>query len=131
MQTRLKSFASLTALALTSLTLATTAALTPTTAMTENWQPLDAPAITQALTARILAYKDGATQQFNADGSTVYTTDHESTGAWRVDGPQFCSEWPPSDKWSCYDMAVREGGLDLRFTAGDGSESVGRYVDLK
>ena len=125
MQTRLKSLASLTGLALT------TAALTPSTAMAENWHPLDAPAITQALTARMVAYDGGATQQFNADGSTTYTTTHVSYGAWRVDGTQYCSQWPPSDKWSCYDVAASDDGLDLRFTAGDGSESVGRYVDLK
>ncbi len=126
MQTRLKTLANLTAMAL-----CTTATLAPTTAMAENWHPLDAPAIAQALTARVVAYKDGATQQFNADGSTTYTTTHPSHGAWRVTGPQYCSQWPPSDKWSCYDMAVSENGLDLRFTAGDGSESVGRYIDLK
>ena len=30
-----------------------------------------------------------------------------------------------------YDVAASADGLDLRFTAGDGSESVGRYIDLK
>ena len=116
---------------LTAIAFSLTVALGPTTATAEDWQPLDAPAITLALTARTLAYKDGATQQFNADGSTIYTTDRDSIGAWRVEGPQYCSQWPPSDRWSCYDMTVSESGLDLRFTASDGSESVGRYVDLK
>ena len=96
-----------------------------------NWQPLDAPAITLALTARTLAYKDGATQRFNEDASTIYTTTHPSTGAWRVERNQYCSQWPPSDRWSCYDVARSADGLDLRFTAGDGSGSVGRYIDLK
>lgn len=106
-------------------------ALLPSIAMADDWQSLDAPAIKAALTARLLIYTDGATQQFNADGSTTYTTTRMSYGTWRIEANQYCSQWPPSDRWSCYDMAVSESGLDLRFRAGDGSESVGRYVDLK
>ena len=120
---------------LTAIAFSLTVALGPTTATAEDWQPLDAPAITLALTARTVAYKDGykdgATQRFNEDASTIYTTTHPSKGAWRVERNQYCSQWPPSDRWSCYNVARSEGGLDLRFTAGDGSESVGRYVDLK
>jgi hypothetical protein len=103
----------------------------PTIALAQDWHPLNAPEIKTALTARTLAYDTTATQQFNEDGSTLYTTDHVSSGAWRIDGPQYCSQWPPSDRWSCYDVAVSESGLDLRFTAGDGSQSIGRYIDLK
>ena len=99
--------------------------------MAEDWQPLDAPAATLAPTARTVAYEGGATQQFNTDGSTIYTTTHPSKGAWRVERNQYCSQWPPSDRWSCYNVALSADGLDLRFTAGDGSESVGRYVDLQ
>ena len=116
---------------LTAIAFSLTVALGPTTAMAEDWLPLDAQAITLALTARTVAYKDGATQRFNEDASTIYTTPHPSTGAWRVERNQYCSQWPPSDRWSCYDVALSADGLNLRFTAGDGSESVGRYVDLK
>ena len=108
-----------------------TLAVLPAMALAQDWQPLDAASLKAALTARTMAYDGGATQQFNADGSTIYTTDHPSTGAWRIDGPQYCSQWPPSDRWSCYTVARSEDGLDLRFTAGDGGESVGRYVDLR
>lgn len=103
----------------------------PTIAVAEDWQLLDATTLNAALTARTVAYTGGATQQFNADGSTTYTTDHPSHGAWRIDGTQYCSQWPPSDRWACYEVARSADGLDLRFTAGDGSESVGRYVDLQ
>lgn len=106
-------------------------AILPTTAMAEGWQSLDAASIKSALTARGVVYDGGDTQQFNGDGSTIYTTDRASSGAWRVDGAQYCSQWPPSDRWSCYDVARSADGLDIRFTAGDGSESVGRYVDLQ
>ena len=113
---------------LTALAFGLTVALGLTTATAEDWQPLDAPAITLA---RTVAFKDGATQQFNTDGSTIYTTTHPNTGAWRVERNQYCSQWPPSDRWSCYDVVISADGLDLRFTAGNGSESVGRYVDLE
>ena len=116
---------------LTALAFSLTVALGPTTAMAEDWQPRDAPAITLALTARTVAYDDGATQGFNEDASTIYATTHPSIGAWRVERDQYCPQWPPSDRWSCYDVALSADGLDLRFTAGDGSVSVGRYVDLK
>ena len=109
----------------------TAAPLLATTAKADDWQPLDAVSIKTALAARKVTYKDGATQQFNADGSTTYTANRPSKGRWRIDGPQYCSQWPPSDQWSCYDVAISGAGLDLRFTAADGSESVGRYVDLK
>ena len=49
---------------LTALAFGLTVALGPTTATAEDWQPLDAPAITLAMTARTVAYKDGATQRF-------------------------------------------------------------------
>ena len=101
------------------------------TAFAESWRALDAVEIRQALVARTVAYAEGATQQFNADGSTVYSAASASSGKWRVTGPQYCSLWPPSDKWSCYDVSLGANGLDLRFTSAPGGETVGRYIDLK
>jgi hypothetical protein len=98
-------------------------------AQAQDWQPLDGKAIKTALTARLLAYEDGTTQQFDADGSTIYTADKPSNGQWRVEGDQYCSVWPPSDRWSCYDIARSVDGLGIRFTGGDGSESTGKYID--
>ena len=86
---------------LTALALGPTVALCPTTATAEDWQHLTAQAIKLALTARVVALDGGATQRFNEDASTIYTTTHPSTGAWRIDGPQYCSQWPPPDRWSC------------------------------
>lgn len=105
--------------------------LLPKIALAEDWQPLDGDAIKTALSARLLTYEDGSTQQFNPDGTTTYTAEKLSSGQWRVEGAQYCSQWPPSDRWSCYDVARSEAGLDLRFAAGDGSETIGRYTDLK
>lgn len=96
----------------------------------EGWQPLSGPQITAALAARHLVYDGGATQQFDQDGSTTYDAGSPSLGRWRVEGDRYCSVWPPSDLWACYAVDRSADGLDLRFTAGDGSSSVGRYDDL-
>lgn len=96
----------------------------------DGWIPLDGAGIGKALSARHLAYEGGATQQFNADGSTDYESARTSHGSWRVEGDRYCSTWPPSDRWACYRVERSTDGLSLRFIAGDGSAAVGRYDDL-
>ncbi|WP_309667381.1 hypothetical protein [Tabrizicola sp.] len=91
----------------------------------EPWRGLTGPEITTALSERVLQYADGTRQDFMADGRTLYG--EESWGSWRVEGDEYCSVWPPSDRWACYSVEIR--GLELRFTDG-GEPSVGRYVDL-
>jgi hypothetical protein len=102
--------------------------LAATPAIAEDWTVLTGDQIRTALTARLLVYEGGARQQFNADGTTRYESPDVSHGQWRVTGDRYCSQWPPSDRWACYDVAAQ--GVDIRFTAGDGSVSTGRYADL-
>lgn len=99
-------------------------AMLPGVAEAEDWVVLDGPAITAALTARVLQYEDGAVQNFFADGRTLYEAPAASWGVWRVQGAQYCSVWPPSDRWACLDVAAR--GLEIRF----GADGIGHYVDL-
>jgi hypothetical protein len=97
--------------------------------LAEDWRLLDDPGITAALSARVLQYQDGATQNFFADGRTLYAAGAgESWGKWWVAGGKYCSTWPPSDVAACY--AVETQGLDVRFTGSGGEISTGRYVDL-
>lgn len=103
-------------------------ALLPGIAMAGDWEPLEGDALRAALTARTLAYQGGEMQGFFADGRTLYETPEASWGRWRVEGGQYCSQWPPSDLWACY--GVERNGIDLRFIAGDGSVTQGRYIDL-
>ncbi len=98
-------------------------------AFAQDWAALIGDDIKTALTARVLRYDGGETQQFNADGTTLYESPEVSHGQWRVQGDEYCSQWPPSDRWSCY--GVEAAGLDIRFIAGDGSVSTGRYIDLQ
>jgi hypothetical protein len=84
---------------------------------------LDGPAIATALTGRALIYDGDTRQTFGADGLTDYDG---SQGRWRVDGDQYCSQWPPSDRWSCYDVFAIFGGI--RFSDAGGVVD-GLYVD--
>ncbi len=100
-------------------------------ALADDWQPLTGDQIKTALSARVLTYPGGQTQNFYADGRTLYESDRPQWGQWRVDGDRYCSLWPPSDRWDCYDVAREAKGLDIRFVAPGGSITEGRYVDLQ
>ena len=105
--------------------LAMVMAMLPTFAVAEDWRALSGPEITTALSARELVYEDGTRQSFKANGATYYG---DTTGSWRIEEGQYCSVWPPSDRWACYGVEVN--GLDIRFVATDGSATAGRYDDL-
>lgn len=92
----------------------------------DGWDALDGPAIRAALAARVLGYPDGTLQDFFADGRTLRG---DSLGRWEVRGDLYCSLWPPSDRWTCFRVA--RSRIDIRFTAEDGAETIGRYVDLQ
>jgi hypothetical protein len=59
-------------------------------------------------------------QYFDPGGSTRYREQggNETTGRWRVDeSGQYCSQWPPSDRWVCYQVLV--SGSDIYWKSGD------------
>ncbi len=101
------------------------AAVMPGLAMADGWQVLTGPEIAAALSARVVTYDSDHRQEFMADGRTLYD---DSRGYWRVEGDRYCSQWPPSDRWSCYSVSVN--GVDVRFVADDLSVTTGRYADL-
>ncbi len=103
--------------------------LLATPVLAEDWRVLDDAGITAALSARVLRYEDGSSQNFFQGGRTLYEAGAgESWGKWWVEGGRYCSTWPPSDVAACYGVEAR--GLDVRFTGTGGEVSVGRYVDL-
>ena len=104
------------------------ALLAPNVARAEGWTRLDSAGIEAALIDRALRY-EGAWQDFSASGSTRYVTDRESLGRWAARDGQYCSVWPPSDTWACYDVDRSGDGESIRFVAGDGSASVGTYAE--
>ncbi len=92
-------------------------------ALALDWQKLDAAGITAALSGRVVVYADGARQDFNADGRTIYTKGRDSFGHWALRGDLYCSVWPSSDVWACYGVAVQGGAV--KFIAADGGETLG------
>ncbi len=108
------------------------ALLLATPAVAEDWRPLTGPGITAALSARVLGYDGGATQNFFADGRTLYeVAGAPSWGRWRVEGDRYCSQWPPREAWVCYGVEAEAAGLDLRFVGDSGEVTTGRYQDLQ
>lgn len=102
------------------------AVLMPGWVMADAWRPLDGAEIAEVLTDAKLKYAF-ATQHFDANGQTLYTADRPSWGSWAVRENRYCSVWPPSDFWACYD--VRENGDVVRFIADDGSFTDGTLVE--
>ncbi len=97
----------------------------PATAFAEDWQRLDGPAITGALTSRVVIYPEGVAQDFLADGRTIKAG---GRGRWEVRDNRYCVRWPPFEIWECATVEIR--GIDLRFVTEGGEVTVVRYGDL-
>jgi hypothetical protein len=113
------------------LTVAAGTLLGTTAIAEEGWTRLVTGDILDALTARSVVFDNGAMQDFKADGTTLYDSGvGPSRGKWRASDDEYCSLWPPSEEWVCFNVERSADGLDLRFTATGGGYSVARYNDL-
>lgn len=102
--------------------------LMPQIAAAAEWEPVTVDAeIRQTLAGRTLTFDAYTFQRFGEGGDTQYVTDRLSDGRWEARGGQYCSAWPPSDLWTCYDIEVQ--GKLVRFISVDGSNSTGTYRD--
>lgn len=81
--------------------------------------------------ARQYFHKNGETPYVDAKGEKTY-------GEWMVRGDKYCSVWPPSEHWSCYEMekgTLADGTPTLTFVSGGNGkryEAVfksGKHVD--
>ena len=99
-----------------------------TAADADPWKTLSGEEITAVLTGATLDY-DERWQDFRVSGRTLYFSGAESGGFWDVRADQYCSMWPPSDLWACYDIA--QSGDLIRFigAAGDVTDGRIRMVD--
>jgi hypothetical protein len=55
-----------------------------------------------------------------------------SFGRWRVEGNEYCSQWPPAEFWVCYKVAITnhgDGQKQITWIASDGTRYVGRLED--
>lgn len=94
----------------------------------QPWRAMSGAEIDAALSERTLRYTT-ATQKFYASGRTLYDAGRPSWGYWRVEGDQYCSQWPPSDLWACYGMA--RSGDKLRFIGAQGDTTDGVYFEAE
>lgn len=91
-----------------------------------DWEVLDGAGIQAALEGRKLTYSSGAWQEFRASGRTLYHAGRDSWGSWAVRGDEYCSVWPPSDLWACYQVEGSPSGV--RFIGRGGEATEGRYT---
>jgi hypothetical protein len=96
----------------------------------EAWLALDGAAIGPAVAARHLVFADGATRQFNPDGSAHREGAGAGAGRWRVVRDRLCEFWFSQGRWDCHGVERSADGLSLRFSTEDGSAVIGRYDDL-
>lgn len=80
------------------------------------------------LAGRSVDYDD-ASQFFAHSGETIYRRGDPSRGRWAERDGQYCSVWPPSDRWACYDLLVSDDGARLRFIGPAGDVTEGRFVE--
>lgn len=93
----------------------------------EEFRPLTGPQILDALSGRTLIYDNGATQVFEPSMATQYFLGRPSSGSWAVRENLYCSIWPPSDLWACYE--VQSDGTRIRFVGNAGDVTEGVYPD--
>ena len=61
-------------------------------------------------------------QIFQKGGATYYSVGGaQSQGVWEVRGDQYCSQWPPGESWSCYDLMT--DGKTFTFVSASGGRS--------
>lgn len=99
----------------------------PVLSAAQDWQQLNGDAALNALQGRKLVYESGAWQEFRASGRTLYNAGQDSWGYWAIRDAQYCSSWPPSDLWACYDLAKQ--GNRIKFTGAAGDETIGTYAN--
>ncbi len=88
----------------------------------QDWAPLTGPEIEALLTDATVSYGT-ARQRFFPSGRTLYNAGRDSWGYWSVRGDQYCSNWPPADRWDCYDMTA--SGEAVRFIDANGGITEG------
>ena len=88
----------------------------PTVALAEEVKLTGALIQTVLSEKELIGSDNGQTssQIFRANGATFYSVGQaQQIGNWKITGDQYCSVWPPSEHWVCYD--VFQQGKSIRF----------------
>lgn len=91
-----------------------------------DWTVLTGNEIAAALEGQKLEYTNGAWQDFRKTGRTLCNAGRDGWGYWNVSGDQYCSMWPPSDLWACYD--VHGSGDKIRFVGESKDVTEGIFI---
>ncbi|WP_299076195.1 hypothetical protein [uncultured Ruegeria sp.] len=91
----------------------------------EEFRKLSGDEILAALSGHKLTYGEGIWQTFDDTMLTQYYSGRPSSGRWAVREDRYCSLWPPSDLWACYD--VQKSGDTIRFVDDAGATTDGTY----
>ncbi|MEL6952160.1 MAG: hypothetical protein AAFN09_03875 [Pseudomonadota bacterium] len=97
----------------------------------EDWRALNGAELAALLSEGRWVYEDGAWQEFRPSGRTLYTSAEPSWGRWQAQNDRYCSQWPPSDAWDCYDVERDAGfapGDRVRFVDDWGNATVGTRI---
>lgn len=101
-------------------------ALLPGILAAEDFRALTGDEILDALTGQRLDYGNGVWQTFDENMLTQYFSGRASSGCWAVREDRYCSLWPPSDRWACYD--VLQSGDTIRFVDDTGGFTDGAFA---
>ncbi|MEP2530973.1 hypothetical protein [Shimia sp.] len=89
----------------------------------QDWKQATEAEIADFLTGRVVEYAS-AWQKFYSSGRTLYHAGPDSWGNWLLRDDQYCSRWPPSGLWDCYEVWLKTPN-NIRFVGTDGSHSDG------
>ena len=85
----------------------------------------------EELLPQIVAVGDQTRQTFSAAGGTTYTDrGRDSFGTWRVQDAQYCSLWPPSADWSCFQV-IYDAEAAILIWVGETGHRLQNRVELK
>mgnify|MGYP006934828555 CR=1 FL=1 len=97
--------------------------------MADDLRPVTQDAeLTALLIDNPLIYDTGAEQRFFPSGRTLYNFGEPSWGQWRIEAGRYCSQWPPGDDWTCYDVA-HDGYAAVQFTDDWGNVTIGTFAE--
>jgi hypothetical protein len=70
---------------------------------------------------------DSWRQAFSKGGETIYinASGAKTFGQWLVRGDKYCSLWPPSDRWVCYQVesgVTADGEASVTWVSGGGGK---------
>jgi hypothetical protein len=100
--------------------------LWPGSLLAEEFRTLSGDEILAALSGQKLSYGDGIWQTFDDAMLTQYFSGGPSSGRWAVRDDRYCSLWPPSNLWACYD--VQQNGETIRLVDDAGGTTDGTFV---